>query len=140
MSSQDEQNRINANGVNKKEEVLKPVFLKREGSYWDFKSEWYSHGGKPDLLHDLIYMANNLENRDAYIIIGIDDENDFKLMNVKGESNRKNTQMMVDFLKDKKFAGGVGPMVYIETVFLLQIRWRRGNNFSSPFYGMHAGF
>lgn len=28
-------------------------------------------------------MANNIENRDAYIIIGIDEENDFSITGMK---------------------------------------------------------
>ena len=57
-----------------KEEILELISLKQEGAYWDFKKEWYEDGKQSDLLHDIICMANNLENRDAYIIIGIDEE------------------------------------------------------------------
>ena len=60
-----------------KEEILGLISLKQEGAYWDFKKEWYEEGKQPDLLHDIICMSNNLENRDAYIIIGIDEENDY---------------------------------------------------------------
>ena len=51
-----------------KEEILELISLKQEGAYWDFKKEWYEEGKQPDLLHDIICMSNNLENRDAYII------------------------------------------------------------------------
>lgn len=64
-----------------------------------FQKQWYSD--KCDLLHDIICMANNLENRDAYIIVGIDEKNNFRFIDVSKDSNRKNTQMLVDFLKDK---------------------------------------
>ena len=43
-----------------KSEILELVLLKKEGSYWDFKREWYSPDKKADLLHDIICMANNL--------------------------------------------------------------------------------
>lgn len=43
-----------------KSEILELVLLKQEGSYWDFKREWYSPDKKADLLHDIICMANNL--------------------------------------------------------------------------------
>ena len=56
-----------------KEEILELISLKQEGAYWDFKKEWYVNGKQSDLLHDIICMANNMECRDAYIIIGIDD-------------------------------------------------------------------
>ena len=45
------------------EEILRLINLHHEGSYWDFKKQWYSD--KCDLLHDIICMANNLENRDG---------------------------------------------------------------------------
>lgn len=94
------------------EEILRLINLHHEGSYWDFKKQWYSD--KCDLLHDIICMANNLENRDAYIIVGIDEENNFRFIDVSKDSNRKNTQMLVDFLKDKKFVGGTRPSVHVE--------------------------
>ncbi len=42
---------------------------KTKGGYWDFKKCW--HSNKTDLLHDIICMANNIENKDACIIIGV---------------------------------------------------------------------
>lgn len=113
------------------------ISLKQEGPYWDFKREWYSQDKKVDLLHDIICMANNLENRDAYIVIGVDEERDYSLMNVKLDVNRKNTQKIVDFLRDKKFAGGVRPVVYVQEVELsgtgidvIVIK----NSYETPFY------
>ena len=100
--------------------IRKLISLKQEGAYWDFKRQWYSKDKKVDLLHDIICMANNLENRDAYIIIGVDEENDYSLVDVKLDVNRKNTQKMVDFLRDKKFAGGVRPVVYVQEVKLFE--------------------
>lgn len=95
-------------------EIQNLISLKQEGPYWDFKREWYSSDS--DLLHDLICMANNLENRDAYIVIGVDEEIDFVVRDIKNDQNRKNTQKIVDFLKDKKFAGGIRPTVYVEPI------------------------
>lgn len=101
-----------------REEILELIALKQEGSYWDFKKEWYGKEKQNDLLHDIICMANNLENRDAYIIIGIDEENDYRVNDIKNAENRKSTQMLVDFLRDKKFAGGIRPRVLVETMQL----------------------
>ncbi|MGJ0909204.1 AlbA family DNA-binding domain-containing protein [Clostridium botulinum] len=113
------------------------IGLKQEGAYWDFKREWYSQEKKADLLHDIICMANNLENKDAYIIIGIDEENNYKVKSVADDGNRKNTQMLVDFLRNKKFAGGIRPTVFVKTVVLVEgevdvivIK----NNYNTPFY------
>ena len=84
-------------------EIRNLIGLKQEGGYWDFKKEW--HKNHTDLLHDIICFANNLVNRDCYIIIGVDQENDYGIVDITSDSNRKNTQNIVDFLKDKKFAG-----------------------------------
>ena len=73
-------------------EVLDLIESKREGSYWDFKREWYKKEKIDDLLLDIICMSNNLVDRDCYIIIGVDEESDCKIKNVSGDKNRKNTQ------------------------------------------------
>lgn len=117
------------------EEILKLIFLRQEGGYWDFKKQWYENNG--DLLHDIICMANNLHNRDAYIIIGVDEEMDCSIVNTQNDPNRRNTQNIVDFLKDKKFAGGIRPIVHVEQIVL-----RRGqidvividNSHNTPFF------
>lgn len=59
-------------------------------------------------------MANNLADRDAYIIIGVKD----KTCEVVGvpETNRKNQQKLIDFLKDKKFARDMRPVAYVKTI------------------------
>jgi len=97
---------------NLKSEIEQLVALGAEGEYWDFKEKW--HTNNADLLHDIICMANNLANRDAYIIIGVEDET----FNVKGvpDDYRKSQQNLIDFLKEIKFAGGVRPTIYVKTV------------------------
>lgn len=99
-----------------KNDIFSLIALKQEGPYWDFKREWYSQDKKADLLHDIMCMANNLSNRDAYIIIGIDEENDYSIFSMKDDANKKNTQQLVDFLRDKHFAGGVRPVVSVESI------------------------
>lgn len=101
-----------------KEEIIRLLSFQQERGYWDFKREW--HAKKGELLHDIICMANNLCNRDGYIIIGVDEEKGYKITDIKEDPNRKNTQKLVDFLKDKKFAGGVRPLVHVEQVSLYQ--------------------
>jgi len=105
-------------GMTLKEEVLSLVSLRQEGGYWDFKRQWHENNG--GLLHDIICMANNLYNRTSYIIIGIDEENGYKVVDIKDDPNRRNTQKIVDFLKDKKFAGGIRPIIHVEQVSFSQ--------------------
>ena len=100
--------------MNLVEKIIELIELKQEGGYWDFKRQW--HESKGDLLHDIICMANNLEDKDAYIIIGVDEENNCEIKDVVDDLNRKNTQMLVDFLKDKKFAGDIRPIVKVENL------------------------
>lgn len=92
------------------------ISLKQEGEYWDFKKEWYKN--KTDLLHDIICMANNLSGNDGYIIIGIDEETDYSICDVKEDTHRKRTQDIVSFLREKRFAGGIRPTVYVQTLLI----------------------
>lgn len=101
------------NDTSFKEEIQNLIALGTEGNYWDFKEIW--HSVNADLLHDIICMTNNLENRDAYIIIGV--SNDGTILGVPVK-DRKNQQNVIDFIKDKKFAGGIRPTVYVQTLDL----------------------
>lgn len=92
--------------------IYELISSQQEGSYWDFKREWYVKN--VDMLHDIICMANNLEFRDAYIIIGVDD--DYNVCGVANDPNRKNTKKIVDFLRDKKFVGGCRPTVSVHSI------------------------
>ena len=117
------------------DKMFELIQLKQEGEYWDFKRQW--HENKADLLHDIICMANNLSDSDGYIIIGIDEEKDYSIRDVKLDKNRKNTQKIVDFLKDKKFVGDNRPTVYVQP-----IEWAEQfidviviqNNMHTPYY------
>lgn len=75
--------------------------------------------------------------KNAYIIIGIDEENDFSITGVEEDNNRRNTQNLVDFLKDKKFAGDMRPTVCVETIEiddkLIDII-KVCNSLNTPFY------
>lgn len=101
-----------------REEILRLIALRQEGEYWDFKKEW--HKSKPDLLHDIICMANNLSNHDGLIIIGVDEETEYSICDVVNDQNRKKTQDIVAFLREKKFAGGIRPTVYVQPLSLKQ--------------------
>lgn len=97
-----------------KEEIQYLISMGAEGDYWDFKQQWYEK--KPDLLLDIICMANNLSDHDGYIIIGVTD--DKRICGVEEDVRRLNQQKVIDFLKDKKFAHGCRPTVYVKTIKL----------------------
>lgn len=99
--------------MNFREEIIDLIELKKEGNYWDFKEYW--HDNNADLLHDIICFANNLANRDSYIIIGIEDKS-YTITGIKNDPNRKNQQNIIDFLKSKKFIGGIRPDIEVKTI------------------------
>ena len=100
---------------NLKEEIETLIARKCEGAYWDFKLKWYEKTKNCNLLHDIICMANNLENRNAYIIIGVSNK-EFKIEGINKDPNRKNTDKLCCFIKDAKFAGGLRPSVLVRTL------------------------
>lgn len=56
--------------------------------------------GQQDLLHDIIFMANS---RDAFMIIGVDEEDKYNIKDVRKDKGRSNTQNVVDSLKLKNY-------------------------------------
>ena len=92
--------------------VVELIARKTEGGYWDFKRIW--HESNADLLHDIICMANNIENRDAYIIIGVTNSGEFN--DISNDTNRKNTKKLIDLLREVRFVGQYRPIVRVETI------------------------
>lgn len=86
---------------------------KREGDYWDFKEK--HHVNKANLLHDIICMANNRVDRDAYIIFGISDDT-YEIVGVENDENRRNQQHVIDQLKSKKFSSGIRPKIEMRSL------------------------
>lgn len=99
-----------------KDEITDLINHHFEGPYWDFKAMWYQ--SNISLLHDIISMANNLENRDAYIIIGVDEDNNFQLDSRHDDIKRKNNNELASFLRDKKFFGTIRPYVKVDTLLI----------------------
>ena len=107
------------------DEIVRELFyLGVEGEYWDFKEKPYFFEGqskeeknkkKNDLLHDIICMANNLSNRDAYIIMGIQDK-PVKIIGVKHFSNKWTQENYQDFLQNLTWAGDMTPTVEFRTI------------------------
>lgn len=66
----------------------------REGAYWDYKSDYADC--PEDKLKDIICMANNLENRDAYLIYGANDDGSVCGIE-KTNQSRLTSKGLVDF-------------------------------------------
>ncbi len=90
------------------------IRLKKEGGFWDYKSDYSDN--KASFLHDIICMANNLENRDAYLIYGVDD--DGKVNGIQNSTCRKSQSNIINFLKNKKFFGDNRPDIELATLKL----------------------
>ena len=104
--------------------IMELLHLGVEGEYWDFKEKPYFFEGqsdkdknkkKGDLLHDIICMANNLSNRDAFIIMGIQDK-PVKITGVKQFSNKWTQENYQDFLQNLTWAGDMIPTVEFRTI------------------------
>lgn len=91
------------------------IDTKRESDYWDFKKK--HHESKADLVHDIICMANNRVDRDAYIIFGVEDET-FDIVGVEDDSCRRNQQGVIDILKSKKFSSEIRPQIEMRTIHI----------------------
>ncbi len=89
------------------------IVSKQEGDYWDFKQCY--HKNVANLLHDIICMANNRADRDAYIIFGIADKT-FEVLGIESDINRRNQQQIIDVLKSKKFSSGIRPRTEVITL------------------------
>ena len=107
------------------EDIVREFFYQgTEGEYWDFKEEPYFYEGqsekdnnkkKGDLLHDIICMANNLSNRDAYIIMGIQNK-PVKITGIKQFSNKWTQESYQDFLQNLSWAGDCVPTVELGSI------------------------
>ncbi len=93
-------------------EILNLIQSNREGEYWDFKASYTSN--TVNLLHDIICLSNNLENREAYLIIGIADNGYVK--GVKDDPNRRNQEQLISFIRGKEFAGERYPHIKLLTI------------------------
>ena len=86
--------------------IVQLINRKKEDTYYDYKQKWHIEGKDGDLLHDIICLANNVDNREAYLIVGVKD--DYEVCGV--EIWRKSNEVL-DFLKSKRFAGGYIPEI-----------------------------
>lgn len=98
-----------------KNTILNLLKTGREDDWWDFKQ--CHHNNTVHLLHDIICLANNRANRDAYLIFGVEDKT-WKIIGVENDPNRRNQQNIVQLLKERKFAGDIRPRVEVRTVVI----------------------
>ena len=78
------------------EKIVAYINSHREASNYDFKQEWHASAKDGDLLHDILCLANNVENLDSYLIVGVTDTYD-----VVGVRDWKKSNEIFDFLRSK---------------------------------------
>ena len=94
------------------ETIVAFINSKQEGNNYDFKEKWHSSGKEGDLLHDILCLANNENNEDAYLIFGVTDNYE-----VIGVEDWKTSNEIYDFLRSKKFAGGHIPDIELKKIY-----------------------
>ncbi|MFY1612149.1 helix-turn-helix domain-containing protein [Macellibacteroides fermentans] len=101
-----------------KSKIQSFINSKRESDYWDFKRE--PHENNAALLHDILCLSNSLHKGDKYLIIGVSDPSESCVIIglTNGQKNRKNQSNLIDFLRQKSFAGGLRPEIEIETILI----------------------
>ena len=113
-------------------DIVDLINSKKEDYYYDFKCEWVTDKKKGDLLHDILCLSNNIENREAYLIIGVTD--DFEIIGVE---DWKKSNELFDWLREIKFAGDKQPEIELKKVYYKYkkidvIVMKKSNNV--PFY------
>lgn len=92
------------------EKIVELINMKKEDYFFDYKVKW--HDNNADLLHDILCLSNNIENAEAYLIIGVSDDHE-----VVGIDEEKKSNEIYDFLREKKFAGDHMPEIEMKKLF-----------------------
>lgn len=98
-----------------KEEIIDLVNSKREDDYWKFEKSFYSSEIK--FLKDILCMANNRVNRDAYIIIGVNPDN-YEMTGIEHGEHQIKLYKYIKRLEQIPFFGGIPPRIEWETMFI----------------------
>ena len=96
------------------EKIVELIKRNKEEDYYDYKREFVNNIENCSLLHDIICLSNNINNKEAYLIYGIEDGG-----NVVGLKNKLVSNDIFDMLKSKKFAGDVYPEIDVKNLYFL---------------------
>ena len=90
--------------------IVDLINQQKEDYYVDYKREF--HKDKADLLHDILCLSNNTQNKEAYLIYGVNDK-----CEVVGVESELRSNEIFDFLKTQKFAGSHIPEIEVKNLF-----------------------
>ena len=96
-------------------EIVSIIRSRKEDSFYDFKQ--IPHENNEDLLHDILCLSNNVENKDAYLVLGVTDD-----YNVIGVDQDWKSNNIFDFMKSQQFAGDHIPELEIKDLFYKYLR------------------
>lgn len=96
-------------------EIVQIIRSRKEDYFYDFKQ--IPHKNNEDMLHDILCLSNNIENRDAYLILGVSD--DYSVVGVDKEWKSNN---IYDFIKTQKFAGDHIPEIEVKDIYYKYMR------------------
>ncbi len=95
--------------------IVELIRTKTEDSLYDFKQ--IPHKDNESLLHDILCLSNNIENKDAYLIIGVTDD-----YNVVGVGDDWKSNNIFDFMKSLDFAGDKMPEISVKDLYYKYMR------------------
>lgn len=93
------------------EKIINLIDSHKEDTYYDFKKEFYE-SSKDDMVHDILCLSNNTENRESYLIFGVADN-----YNVVGIDKEIKSNDVFDFIRTLDFAGGHVPEIEIKHLY-----------------------
>lgn len=91
-------------------DIVGMIRRRKEDFFYDFKI--IPHENKEALLHDILCLSNNIENKDAYLILGVADD-----FSVEGVDETWTSNNIFDFLRTQEFAGSHIPEIEVKDLF-----------------------
>ena len=95
--------------------IIDLINQRTETNFYDYKLEMYKD--KADMLHDILCLSNNTENKEAYLIIGVNDSGE-----PIGIDKEIRSDEIFDFMKTQKFAGGHMPEIDVKHIYYKYMR------------------
>lgn len=92
-----------------KRKIIELIDSKIEGNYWDFKKQYSDK--TQDLIHDILCLSNSNSDSDKYLIYGISDAPECKIVGIDNDKNRKNLSDITDTLSKSSFIDNQIPTI-----------------------------
>ena len=94
------------------EKIKALISNKEENEFCDFKEKWPKE--LCGIVKDIICFSNRVSDNDAYIILGVRD-NDKAVVGIENTENRFNQAMLTEYLRKVPFAD-IRPQIKVDVV------------------------